>query len=102
MPPVWKLNAAQVLGLAAAGVAIGGTFERMGVRGATAAAMASATFGITVAGLIAGYIGGWLIRRHRLKSAASETAAAPRTLDKTAPPLLNLVLAIAIAMGIGN
>ena len=30
--------------------------------------LASATFGITVAGLLGGYVGGWLIRRHRLKT----------------------------------
>jgi glutamate:Na+ symporter, ESS family len=87
----------------ATAVAFGGTFERMGVRGATAVGMAAATFGITVAGLIGGYIGGWLIRRHRLKSRSARstvTDAAP--LDKNSPPLLNLVVMMGIAMGIGN
>ena len=47
----------------------------MGVAGATAVAMASATFGIAVAGLIGGYMGGWLIRRHGLKSSGRRSGA---------------------------
>src|SRR5438874_1332999 len=54
----------------ATSIAFGGTFEKLGVTGATTAALASATFGITVAGLISGYVGAWLIRRYRLKSGA--------------------------------
>lgn len=86
----------------ATSVAFGGTFERMGVRGATAVAMAAATFGITVAGLIGGYIGGWLIRRHRVKSSAAAIAEAARPDEKPAPPLLSLVVIMGIAMGLGN
>ena len=62
----------------ATALAFGGTFEKMGVAGATTVAFASATFGITVAGLIGGYIGGWLIRHHGLKSQAVAAAAAAR------------------------
>ena len=62
----------------ATSLAFGGTFEKMGVPGATTVAFASATFGITVAGLIGGYIGGWLIRRHRLRRKAGRRARAER------------------------
>ncbi len=41
----------------ATAAAFGGTFERLGVAGATSVALASATFGIVVAGLIGAYIG---------------------------------------------
>src|ERR1035437_2522813 len=85
----------------ATALAFGGTFEKMGVRGATTVAFAAATFGITVAGLIGGYIGGWLIRRHGLK--AGEGAAAG-TADRPAEAgsLLNTVIVVAIAMGAGG
>jgi ESS family glutamate:Na+ symporter len=54
----------------ATALAFGPVFEKMGVQGSTAAAFAAATFGITVAGLIAGYIGGSLVRRHKLTNAS--------------------------------
>jgi ESS family glutamate:Na+ symporter len=86
----------------ATAVAFGGTFEKMGVRGAAAVAMASATFGITVAGLIGGYIGGWLIRRHGLKSSGGHASSVAAAAAHDAPPLLNLVVIMGIAMGLGN
>jgi ESS family glutamate:Na+ symporter len=49
----------------ATAIAFGTTFEKLGVHGATALGMAAATFGIAVAGLSGGYVGGWLIRRHK-------------------------------------
>lgn len=87
----------------ATSVAFGGTFEKIGVQGATAAAMASATFGIAIAGLIGGYIGGWLIRRNNLKSSL-ETAptAPPKSPAAQAGSLLKTVLVIGVSMGIGN
>ncbi|MGH2670755.1 MAG: sodium/glutamate symporter, partial [bacterium] len=51
----------------ATALAFGGTFEAMGVEGATALGLASATFGITAGGVLGGYIGGSLIRRRGLK-----------------------------------
>jgi glutamate:Na+ symporter, ESS family len=87
----------------ATSIAFGGTFEKMGVRGATASAMASATFGIAVASLIAGYIGGWLIRRYKLKpsaTAGAESKAVPVAAE--ASLLLKTVLVIGVAMGIGS
>ena len=87
----------------ATSIAFGGTFEKMGVQGATASAMASATFGIAVASLIAGYIGGWLIRRYKLKpsaTAGAESKAVPVAAE--ASLLLKTVLVIGVAMGIGS
>ncbi len=87
----------------ATALAFGGTFEKMGVAGATTVAFAAATrFGIAVAGLIGGYrVGGWLIGRHRLK--ASGLAAAHRTgTDASGGSLMTAVLAIAVSMGAGS
>jgi ESS family glutamate:Na+ symporter len=102
----------------ATAIAWGGTFEKMGVAGAAAVGMASATFGIAVAGLIGGYIGGWLIRRHKLTA----SGAGPRQAKPLEPVLerrelvpsaeggrwtasqrlLSTVIVMGIAMGIGN
>ena len=84
----------------ATALAFGGTFEKMGVPGATTVAFAAATFGITVAGLSGGYIGGWLVRRHRLHSegGAARRADAPAK----AGSLLNTAIVLAIAMGAGS
>jgi len=81
-------------------VAFGGTFEKMGVPAAAAVALASATFGIMIAGLIGGYIGGRLIRRHGLKSTAAAASATAGSGENTAPPLLNLVVVMGLAMGL--
>ncbi|HEV2687241.1 MAG TPA: sodium/glutamate symporter [Bryobacteraceae bacterium] len=84
-------------------IAWGGTFEKMGVQGATASAMASATFGIAVAGLIGGYIGGWLIRRYKLKPSVTSGAEAKAIpVSAEASLLLKTVLVIGVAMGIGS
>jgi glutamate:Na+ symporter, ESS family len=85
----------------ATALAFGGTFEKMGVAGATATAMASATFGIAVAGLIGGYIGGWLLRRHGLKSESFAVALAASP-GEDRPALLATVLVMGIAIGLGN
>ncbi len=86
----------------ATALAFGGTFEKMGVTGATATAMASATFGIAVAGLIGGYIGGRLVRRHGLKSEAEALPAAVVEALGERPALLATVLVMGVAMGLGN
>lgn len=85
----------------ATSLAFGSTFEQMGVRGATTIAIAAATFGITVSGLIGGYIGGRLIDRRKLRS----TAAAPAKIvaqEIASGPLMNVCIVIAIAMGLGS
>ena len=86
----------------ATALAFGGTFEKAGVTGATTAGVASATFGITVAGLLGGYIGVWLIRRHRLQAAGQtpETHVENGALGGGGS-LLNHVIAIGVAMGLG-
>jgi ESS family glutamate:Na+ symporter len=50
----------------ATALAFGPTFESMGVAGATTLGVASGMFGITTAGLLGGFIGGSLIRKHGL------------------------------------
>lgn len=95
-------GAVSLAGGPATALAFGPTFERMGVAGATTVAFASATFGIAVAGLIGGYIGGQLIRRHGLKP-SGETVAAPAVskTDTHGPDLLKSVLVMGVAMGLG-
>ena len=84
----------------ATAAAFGDTFEKMGVHGATTVALASATFGIAVAGLIGGYIGGRLAGR---KAAAAPGDPSPRTATHDAAfPLLPCVIAIGICVGLGN
>jgi len=88
----------------ATAIAWGATFEQRGLVGAGAVAMASATFGIAVAGLIGGYIVGWLIRRHGLKSSGNHRASFPEKDQPQAAPskLLQTVVVMGIAMGLGN
>lgn len=49
-----------------AAAAFGPTVEEMGVSGATAVAIASATFGLVAGGLLGGPLAAWLIKRHNL------------------------------------
>ena len=93
-------GAVSLAGGPATSLAFGPTFEKMGVAGATTAAFASATFGIVAAGLVGGYAGGWLIRRHGLKPAAAGPQAGRH--DESGGSLLTTVLVIGIAMGIGT
>jgi ESS family glutamate:Na+ symporter len=107
----------------ATALAFGETFEKMGIAGATTLGIASATFGITAGGLLGGSIGASLIRRYRLTPSstsrhprmepaksivyaggASEPEAMPLKDESESEqsPLLNNVVAIAIAMGIGT
>ena len=88
-------------------IAFGSTFENMGVTGATEVATASAIFGITVAGLLSGYIGDRLIRRHKLKAGSPdgspETArASTEKTEQNTSSLLSSVLVVGVAMGAGH
>jgi ESS family glutamate:Na+ symporter len=85
-------------------LAFGPTFETMGVRGAAELGTASAIFGITIAGLISGYIGSRLIRRHQLQPRPSDAPSLPEkaATDQPMSDLLPAVLLIGVAMGIGN
>jgi ESS family glutamate:Na+ symporter len=86
----------------ATALAFGATFEKMGVAGATAVGVAAATFGVAVAGLIGGYVGGWLIRRHRLKARGEGERRVARGIGGGDGSLLNMVLIVGIAVGVGN
>jgi ESS family glutamate:Na+ symporter len=94
-------GAVSLAGGPATALAFGPTFERMGVAGATTVAFASATFGIAVAGLIGGYIGGQLIRRHGLKASGEAVAPAFSVRETHTPDLLKSVLVMGVAMGLG-
>lgn len=85
-------------------LAFGPMFEKMGVAGATEVATASAIFGITVAGLVSGYIGSRLIVRHKLEArqtAQPQSVAAAPDPPQPAGELLSVVVVIGIAMGLG-
>jgi glutamate:Na+ symporter, ESS family len=96
----------------ATALAFGKTFEQMGVAGATTLGIASATFGITAGGLVGGYIGGSLIQSKGLlpvRKPAPRTVAidaradgADQEPESESSALMQSVIAIAIAMGIGT
>ena len=99
----------------ATALAFGSTFEKMGVVGAAEMGLAAATFGIAVSGLVAGYIGGRLIKRDKLApklSANVESKTEPASDTKLAPvipeqhlgenALLYTVALIGVSMGIGS
>jgi ESS family glutamate:Na+ symporter len=104
----------------ATAAAFGPTFEKMGVTGATELATAAATFGIAISGLVGGYIGSSLIRRHQLKAGTpgrpgDVVSASLSGTEKTdlrleahgqdahaVAGLLPAVLLIGVAMGAGS
>jgi ESS family glutamate:Na+ symporter len=99
----------------ATALAFGSTFEKMGVVGAAEMGLAAATFGIAVSGLVAGYIGGRLIKRNNLApklSANAEFKSEDVSDAKLAPAvpeqhlgenaLLYTVALIGVSMGIGS
>jgi ESS family glutamate:Na+ symporter len=104
----------------ATAAAFGGTFEKLGVQGATTVALAAATFGIAVAGLIGAYIGARLIGRKRAAAYATARIVEPgaisitasTTTSTTAPSttanaarssnLLTAVLVVGVCIGLGN
>ena len=92
-------------------MAFGTLFEKLGAGAATTVGLASATFGITVAGLLSGYIGGRLIRGAGLQPAAAPCGAGsqpggvgfqPAAGSPAGPGLLPHVLALAVSMGLGS
>lgn len=108
----------------ATALAFGADFEkRFGVEGALTFGLAAAMFGIVSGGLIAGYVGGGLIERNRLRSPASGRLAAadvaeavvyqkdavvfePTVLrdesESEQGPLMHTVVAVTVAMGVGT
>jgi glutamate:Na+ symporter, ESS family len=85
----------------ATAAAFGPTFERLGVPGASSIALASATFGIAVAGLIGAYVGARLARRKRIP-AGRYTDPARQSAEGEASNLLTAALVIGACVGLGN
>ncbi len=85
----------------ATAAAFGPTFERLGVHGATSVALASATFGIAVAGLLGAYIGARLARRKKDARRLAAIASSPER-ENEASNLLTATLVIGICVGLGN
>jgi ESS family glutamate:Na+ symporter len=101
-------------------LAFGQTFERLGLRGATDLAIAAAMFGIVAGGLLGGFAGGRLIERGRLQPASAEQTASLEVVAYGADPperhtpalegarawekasLMDNVVAVAVAMGVGS
>jgi len=100
-------GAVSLTGGPATALAFGPVFEQAGVVGATAVGLASAVFGIVVSGLLGGFVGGYLIRKHGLKPEPSDRLAAPK-LNVDAGPhekhggYLEHILAIGISMALGS
>lgn len=86
----------------ATSLSFGPIFEQMGVAGATTIAITSATFGITVAGLIAGWTGGRLIRKHGLKPVVVERPTSNVEGPTSTVSVLGHILLVTTAMGIGS
>ena len=107
----------------ATALSFGPTFEQIGVAGATTLGVSSAMFGITAGGLLGGFIGGSLIRKHGLKSQSRISHAAQEELAEKAlynghpapeeprfggegeqdeSVLLRNVVLVCIAMGLGT
>jgi ESS family glutamate:Na+ symporter len=88
----------------ATAAAWGSAFEAMGVHGASSVALASATFGIAIAGLIGAYIGASLARRNAVRNAKHDGPAAPalQHVDRQPSNLLTAALTIGVCIGLGN
>lgn len=94
-------GSAALAGGPATALAFGPTFERLGVAGASTVGLASATFGITAAGLFAGFVGGRFIEARKLKPAVLASAV-EKQLRQDDAPLLPNIAAIAAAMAAGS
>jgi ESS family glutamate:Na+ symporter len=88
----------------ATSLSFGPIFEQLGVPGATTIAITSATFGITIAGLIAGWTGGRLIRKRDLKPAPVPERETQNVERETSNALsvLGHILLVTTAMGVGS
>jgi ESS family glutamate:Na+ symporter len=98
-------GAVSLTGGPATALAFGETFERVGIQGAVALGIACAVFGITAGGLLGGFVGGHLIRKHQLKPAAGEETGVPvKFLERNEPgsSFLVNVIAIIVAMAAGS
>lgn len=89
----------------ATSIAFGSAFEAQGVAGAASIAVASATFGITMGGLLAGRMGQFLLDR---RGAVAPVASAPPVVEGAVEvrtgggSLLTDCLTVAICIGLGS
>ena len=81
--------------------AFGATFEDLGVHGAATIAIASATFGIAISGLVAGALGGWLLPKNRITMQLPGAAPLPATPTSLPLDLGRHALWIAVVLGAG-
>jgi ESS family glutamate:Na+ symporter len=86
----------------ATGLAFGPTFEKLGVPGASAFALASATLGIVAGGLLGGPLATLLIRRHRLVADEPPQRPLSGVNALEARGLAREVLVVLIAMTAGS
>lgn len=88
----------------ATSIAFGSAFEAKGVPGATSIAVASATFGIAVGGLLAGRLGQWLIEMRGLTGAPAVGAGSGDGGEVLAPAgsLLSDCLTVSMCIGLGS
>jgi ESS family glutamate:Na+ symporter len=98
-------GAVSLTGGPATSLAFGPVLERAGAIGATSMALASSLCGILVAGFVTGALGGFLIRRDRLKRVSERdqprpTAAVPSAFDPA--DLIRTLLFFGFAMGFGH
>lgn len=109
LPPLLGVipGAVSLTGGPATALAFGPVFEQAGVPGATAIGLASAVFGIIVSGLLGGFVGSFLIRRHALRSGESDAMPAPE-IDIDAGPsekhgdYLVHIIVLGVAMALGS
>jgi ESS family glutamate:Na+ symporter len=100
-------GAVSLTGGPATALAFGPVFENAGVRGATTIGLASAVFGIVVSGLIGGFVGSFLVRRHHLHALPGTAAEVPE-IDVDHEPgekhggYLEHVIAIGVSMALGS
>lgn len=102
-PPLFGLipGAVSLTGGPATALAFGPELEKAGVHGASAVGVAAAVFGIVVSGILGGYVGSFLIGRHKLSPTAAELgASAEIDVDSGKGERHGSVLAHIIAMGI--
>jgi ESS family glutamate:Na+ symporter len=100
-------GAVSLTGGPATALAFGPVFEQAGVKGATAVGLASAVFGIVVSGLLGGFVGNFLIRRHKLRPDDGDRLAVPKLdvdagHDEKHGTYLEHIIALGVAMALGS
>lgn len=98
-------GAVTLMGGLGTGGAFGPLFEEWGVQGATAAAIACATFGMVAGSLMGGPLGEALLKKFRVQGLASESVVDSEIQQEeehvTGDGLLATLAFVAVAMGLG-